>query len=83
MPQENLDQRVMSIIAEQLSVNARQVTAEKDIRTDLQADSLDQIEILMAIEAEFAIALPDADVEQVRTVADAISLVRQAVTQTV
>jgi acyl carrier protein len=83
MNKRTIEQRVISVIAEQLGVDKSEVTAEKDIETDLGADSLDQLETVMAIEEEFEIELSDAEAEQVRTVAEAIALVKRHATEMV
>lgn len=62
--------RVQKIVAEQLLVNEADVKPESSIRDDLGADSLDSVELVMAIEEEFDIEIPDADAEKIATVKD-------------
>ena len=78
-----MNQMTIVVIAEQLGWSNSDVTPYKDIVNDLGADSLDQIETVMAIEEEFEIELSDAEAERVRTVAEAIALVKRYVTETV
>lgn len=82
MNKRTIEQRVISVIAEQLGWHKDDITADKDIVNDMCADSLDQIETVMAIEEEFEIELSDAEAEQVRTVAEAVALVKRYVTET-
>ena len=65
-----IDQRVKNIIVEQLGVNADQVTPEAKFIEDLGADSLDTVELIMALEEEFNIEVPDDAAEKLLTVGD-------------
>lgn len=65
-----LIERIREIVAGQLGVEADEVVAEASILDDLGADSLDVVELVMALEEEFDIEVPDEDVEGMRTVAD-------------
>lgn len=67
--------RIIKIIAEQLGITEPEVTLDKNFANDLGADSLDTIELAMALEDEFRIELPDEELEQVKTVQDAVNLV--------
>ena len=67
---DSLEQKVRSVIAEQLGVDAGEVTGDANILDDLGADSLDVVEMVMALEENFDIEVPDEDVEELRTVAD-------------
>ena len=69
---DNLETRVKKIIAEQLGVEEAQVTSEKAFVDDLGADSLDQVELVMALEDEFDIEIPDEEAEKITTVQKAI-----------
>lgn len=63
-----LEDKVKEIIIEQLGVNAEQVTPEASFIEDLGADSLDQVELVMAFEEEFGAQIPDEDAEKLTTV---------------
>lgn len=64
--------RVKEIIVEQLGVSADQVTPEASFVDDLRADSLDTVELVMALEEEFDLEIPDEEAEKIKTVGDAI-----------
>jgi acyl carrier protein len=67
------EQRVKDCIVKQLGVNAEEVTPEAAIIDDLGADSLDVVELLMALEEEFDIQIPDEESQNIRTVKEIIS----------
>ena len=67
--------KIKGIIAEQLGVDEDKVTMETHLMKDLEADSLDAVEIIMAIEDEFDIEVPDEDAEKFQTVSDIVSYV--------
>jgi len=64
--------QLIKIIANQLQIDEGQVTADASFMDDLGADSLDTVELIMALEEEFDIEIPDSDAEKIRTVQDAI-----------
>ncbi len=72
MPADTFD-RVKKIIVEQLGVEENEVTPEASITDDLGADSLDQVELVMAFETEFGIDIPDEEAEKIKTVGDAVA----------
>jgi len=65
--------KVKKIIVEQLGVDEAEVTLEASITDDLGADSLDQVELVMAFETEFNIDIPDEEAEKIKTVGDAVT----------
>ena len=69
---ENIEQRVRKIVAEQLGVNEAEIKNESSFTQDLGADSLDTVELVMALEDEFEIEIPDEDAEKITTVQNAI-----------
>jgi acyl carrier protein len=71
--------RVRKIIVEQMSVSPEKVTLQARLREDLGADSLDCVELVMALEEEFHIAIPDEAADRVRTVADIMSYLKREV----
>ena len=73
--EKSIEQRVKDIIVEQLGVNADQVTPEAKFIEDLGADSLDTVELVMALEEEFGIEIPDEDAEKITTVKDATNYI--------
>ncbi|MBW6494415.1 MAG: acyl carrier protein [Burkholderiaceae bacterium] len=72
---ENIEQRVRKIVAEQLGVNEADVKNESAFVDDLGADSLDTVELVMALEDEFETEIPDEDAEKITTVQQAIDYV--------
>lgn len=69
--------KVKSIIAEQLGVKPEEVTPTASFIDDLGADSLDTVELVMALEEEFGIEIPDEDAEKMATVSDAIKYIEE------
>jgi acyl carrier protein len=70
-----VEQQVKAIVAEQLGVKAEQVVNDASFVDDLGADSLDTVELVMALEEEFEIEIPDEDAEKITTVSQAISYI--------
>jgi acyl carrier protein len=70
-----VEQQVKAIIAEQLGVKLEQVTSNASFVDDLGADSLDTVELVMALEEEFETEIPDEDAEKITTVQQAIDYV--------
>ncbi|MBR2505190.1 MAG: acyl carrier protein [Elusimicrobiaceae bacterium] len=75
MSVENVQERVKNIIVEQLGVEADQVKPEAQFVNDLGADSLDTVELIMALEEEFDIEIPDDKAEKIKTVGEAVSYI--------
>ena len=72
-----VDERVKKIIAEQLGVEEDEVTPEASFVEDLGADSLDTVELVMALEEEFSIEIPDEDAEKILTVGKALDYIKE------
>lgn len=72
-------EKVQELIAEKLSVDASDVTAEKSFTNDLGADSLDTVELIMEFEKEFGISIPDDQAEKITTVGDAVKYIEDNV----
>ncbi|MFN3477205.1 MAG: acyl carrier protein [Candidatus Methylomirabilales bacterium] len=76
---EAIEERVKKIIVEQLGVDEAEVTPEASFIEDLGADSLDTVELVMALEEEFGLEIPDEDAEKIITVKDAIQYIKERV----
>lgn len=70
-------ERVRAIVAERLGVDEEKVTMEAEFIGDLNADSLDLVEVIMAIEQEFGLEIKDEDAENIRTVGDAVQYIEE------
>jgi acyl carrier protein len=70
-------ERVRSIVAERLGVDEEKVTMEAEFIGDLNADSLDLVEVIMALEQEFDTEVKDEDAENIRTVGDAVNFIEE------
>lgn len=73
---KDIDAKVKSIIVDKLGVDESEVSNESNFTTDLGADSLDTVELIMEFEKEFDISIPDEDAENIATVGDAISYLK-------
>ena len=72
----NIEERVKKIVCEQLGVKEEEVTTESSFVNDLGADSLDTVELVMALEEEFETEIPDEEAEKITTVQQAIAYIQ-------
>jgi acyl carrier protein len=72
-----VESKIKTIIAEQLGVKPEEVTPNASFVDDLGADSLDTVELIMALEVEFNVEIPDEDAEKMKTVGDAIKYIEE------
>ena len=75
--EENIEARVKKVVAEQLSINEADIKNESAFIEDLGADSLDSVELVMALEDAFGIEIPDSEQEKLRTVQQAIDYIKE------
>jgi acyl carrier protein len=73
----SIEERVIDIVAEQLGVDKEKITPETSFVNDLGADSLDQVELVMELEEEFDIDIPDDAAENIQTVGQAIEFIEK------
>ena len=78
MAEKTIEQKVKDIIVEQLGVNADQVVGEAKFIEDLGADSLDTVELIMALEEEFGIGVPDEEAEKLVSVGDVTRYIEES-----
>jgi len=78
MERDDIMEKVKSVIVEQLSADEADVTEDASFIDDLGADSLDIVELVMALEEEFGISIPDEEAENIKTVGDAIAYIEAA-----
>ncbi len=79
MSSEEIFEKIKDIIVEQLGVTEANVTTEASFIDDLGADSLDIVELIMALEEEFDIEIPDTDAEKIVTVNDVVEYIKENV----
>lgn len=72
-----IESKVKAIIVDKLGVEESQVTPEASFTADLNADSLDTVELIMEFEKEFGLSIPDEDAEKIATVGDAIKYIEE------
>ena len=72
-----VESKIKTIFAEQLGVKPEEVTPNASFVDDLGADSLDTVELIMALEEEFNVEIPDEDAEKMKTVGDAIKYIEE------
>ena len=74
---QSIEEKVKGIIVEQLGVDPEEVTVEASFVNDLGADSLDTVELVMALEEEFGIEIPDEDAEKITRVKEAVDYIEK------
>lgn len=74
---EQIEQRVKKIVAKNLDIDESRITPDSRFVDDLDADSLDQVELIMAFEEAFGVEIPDEVAEKVRTVSDAVKYIKE------
>lgn len=74
-------EKVNDIISEQLGVKKEEIKIESSFIDDLGADSLDTVEVVMALEEEFGIEIPDEDAEKITTVGEAVKYIEEKITK--
>lgn len=77
--EKSVERRVIEIIVEQLGVSEEEVTMEASFIDDLGADSLDLVELIMAMEEEFGLEISDEDAEKIQTVQDVVNYISEHV----
>ena len=75
MDEQKAFEQVKKVVVDQLGVNESEVTKQASFVDDLGADSLDTVELVMALEEEFGIEIPDEDAEKITTVGDAVKYI--------
>ena len=79
MSEASIFEKVKKIVAEQLSVETGKITPQSNFANDLNADSLDTVELVMALEEEFDIEIPDEAAEKITTVQEAVDYINNKV----
>ena len=77
MEMENVEEKVIGVVVDQLGVDEADVTMDASFIDDLDADSLDSVELIMALEEEFDLEIPDQDAEKISTVGDAVNYIKE------
>lgn len=78
MTEQEIEAKVIDIVAEQMGVEKTEITRETSFVNDLNADSLDTVELVMELEDEFETSIPDEEAEKIQTVGQAIDYIKQA-----
>ena len=73
-----IKEKVVEIISDKLGVDAAEVKDEASFTNDLGADSLDTVELIMELEKQFDVTIPDTDAEKIQTVGDAVAYIENA-----
>ncbi len=74
---EEIEQKVVSIVSEQMGVDKAEISLETSFINDLNADSLDTVELVMELEDEFDLNIPDEEAEKIQTVGAAVSFIQK------
>ncbi len=77
MDEKEIEEKVISIVAEQMGVDKGEVNRDTNFVNDLNADSLDTVELVMEFEDEFETSIPDEDAEKIQTVGQAIDYIKE------
>ncbi len=75
MSASGIEDKVLAIVSEQLNIPREDIKLESSIQDDLKADSLDIVELVMELEDEFEVSIPDSDYEKIKTVGDAVNYI--------
>lgn len=75
---EEIQEKVTAIVSEQMGVDKKEVTMETSFVRDLNADSLDTVELVMEFEDEFELSIPDDEAEKIQTVGQAVEFIKKA-----
>lgn len=78
---DETDTKVIEIVSEQMGVDKSEITRETHFINDLNADSLDTVELVMALEDEFGLDIPDEEADKIKTVGDAIKYIESKTAQ--
>ena len=78
MTEQEIETKVIEIVAEQLQVEKAKISRTTNFVDDLNADSLDQVELVMELEDEFGTSIPDEQAERLKTVGEAVECIKQA-----
>ena len=78
MTEQEIESKVVEIVAQQMGHDKSKITREMNFTDDLNADSLDQVELVMEFEDEFETSIPDEQAEKIKTVGQAIEFIKQA-----
>ena len=78
MDEKEIEEKVIAIVAEQMGVDKGEINRETNFINDLNADSLDTVELVMEFEDEFETSIPDEEAEKIQTVGQAIEFIKQA-----
>ncbi|MBR7167960.1 MAG: acyl carrier protein [Bacteroidales bacterium] len=78
MTREELEKRIFSLITDKLGINEEEITLTADFRRDLSADSLDISELVMNLENDFSIVIPESEMINLKTVGDVVDYIEKA-----